>query len=194
MLSRNNSMGSGMPARGLSVRRPGGAAPPSLGAPGMAASAAMGMAGTGSTRTSPTGNNGGGPRKGESRLTTEFYDSYLDSYGGGAADEVPPLPEPRNSPDRVANWERNNASPVNGMGVQRQMSRSVPPSSYAPSSVGGTLRRKNTRRPVRAPTRSTYYGEEEEGYVSGEYDDGPFELMKIRVKASYHLTSVCSPV
>jgi hypothetical protein len=24
--------------------------------------------------------------------------------------------------------------------------------------------------------------EEEEGYVSGEYDEGPFELVKIRVK------------
>ena len=28
------------------------------------------------------------------------------------------------------------------------------------------------------------YEEEEEGYVSGDYDDVPFELVKIRVKAS----------
>lgn len=27
-----------------------------------------------------------------------------------------------------------------------------------------------------------FYEEDEEGYVSGEYEDGPFELMKIRVK------------
>jgi len=29
------------------------------------------------------------------------------------------------------------------------------------------------------------YGEEEEGYASTEYDDGPWELMKIRVKLHY---------
>jgi hypothetical protein len=30
--------------------------------------------------------------------------------------------------------------------------------------------------------QSSYEGEEEEGYVSGEYDDGFYELMKIRIK------------
>jgi hypothetical protein len=30
------------------------------------------------------------------------------------------------------------------------------------------------------------YEEEEEGYGSGEYDDGPFELTKIRVKVCVH--------
>ena len=40
-----------------------------------------------------------------------------------------------------------------------------------------------TRRPtVRQTPRM--YEEEEEGYVSGEYDDGPFEMIKIRVKVS----------
>lgn len=29
------------------------------------------------------------------------------------------------------------------------------------------------------------YEEEEEGYVSGEYEDGPFELIKIRIKLHY---------
>jgi hypothetical protein len=50
---------------------------------------------------------------------------------------------------------------------------------YAASSVGGgSVRRKLTRRATQKPR----YEEEEEGYVSGEYEDGPFELVKIRVK------------
>lgn len=82
-------------------------------------------------------------------------------------------------PDRVAAWARSNANP--GLAPQRSGSRSAPTSSYSPSSYGGgTLRRKVTRRTTsRAQSR---YEEEEEGYVSGEYEDGPFELIKIRVK------------
>lgn len=46
------------------------------------------------------------------------------------------------------------------------------------------MRRKTTRRT--APRRiQSSYEEEEEGYVSGEYDDGPFELTKIRVKVCH---------
>lgn len=74
-------------------------------------------------------------------------------------------------------------------GPQRQMSSRGPPSAYAPSSYGGgSVRRRPTRRnTARAPSSrgvSTYYEEDEEGYVSGDYDDGPvyFELTKIRVK------------
>lgn len=46
------------------------------------------------------------------------------------------------------------------------------------------MRRKVTRRGnQRAPSRiQSTYEEEEEGYVSGEYEDAPFELVKIRVK------------
>lgn len=59
----------------------------------------------------------------------------------------------------------------------------APPSSYGGGSVG--VRRKLSRRPTRTASRSGYE-EEEEGYVSGEYSDAPFELVKIRVK-------VCGP-
>lgn len=157
------------PTRGLSVRRPGGPAPAPL---GMAVAPAAG-----SSRPSPPS----GGRQDSGNRVTDFYDDYLDSYGG--IEEVPPLPGkdiPR-SADRVANWARNNANPTN---IPR--TRSVAPSSYAPSSAGGTLRRKTTRRTNR-PARSTYYEEEEEGYASGDYDDGPYELQKIRVKVSLHL-------
>ena len=153
--------------RSLSVRRPGGPAP---------INAAAAAGGAGPARISPQG-------RGDTRLT-DFYDDYLDSYAAGGEDAppVPPMPQPQRSPgDRVANWARNNANPPPPPQQQQQMmmrSRSVAPSSYAPSSVGGTMRRKMSRR---APTRSTYY-EEEEGYVSGEYEDAPYEMTKIRVK------------
>lgn len=123
----------------------------------------------------------------ENRLT-EFYDEYLDSYGD---EPVPPLPSGGSSgsapgPDRVAAWARTNANP--NYPPARSGSRSAPTSAYAPSSYGGggSLRRKLTRRTTqRAPSRITSsYEEEEEGYVSGEYEDGPFELVKIRVKVS----------
>jgi hypothetical protein len=47
------------------------------------------------------------------------------------------------------------------------------------------MRRKLTRRGTsrQAPSRvASSYEEEEEGYVSGDYEDAPFELIKIRVK------------
>jgi hypothetical protein len=52
------------------------------------------------------------------------------------------------------------------------------------------MRRKLSRRPTqsRAPSSriQSTYDEEEEGYGSGgEYEDGPFELIKIRVKVSF---------
>jgi hypothetical protein len=76
-------------------------------------------------------------------------------------------------------WARSNANPPSSF--RHATSKSVPVSSYAPSYRGGTVRRKLTRRPTtRAGSR--YDEEEEEGYVSGEYDDNPFELVKIRVK------------
>jgi hypothetical protein len=108
---------------------------------------------------------------------TEFYDNYLDSY---TDDVEPPLPTIGGSgtPDRVAAWARSNANP--------RTARSAPSSQYAPSSFGGSsVRRKLTRRTTnrsRAPV--SMYEEEEEGYVSGEYEDGPFELVKIRVKVT----------
>ena len=49
------------------------------------------------------------------------------------------------------------------------------------------MRRKLTRRGTssRQQRVASAYEEEEEGYVSGEYDDGPFELVKIRVKVCW---------
>ncbi|KAJ7690705.1 hypothetical protein B0H17DRAFT_1064533 [Mycena rosella] len=158
--------GMGGPVRGLSVRRggspPGGNSPTEAPAP---------------------------PVK-QSRLT-EIYDDYLDSYT-----DDPPPPMPNAPPDRVAAWARSNASPgagpnnqgnqgSQGAFVARSGTRSAPTSNYAPSSYGGgSVRRRVTRRNTARRTVSAYE-EEEEGYASGEDYDGPFELIKIRVKLHY---------
>ncbi|KAJ7209672.1 NADPH oxidase regulator NoxR [Mycena pura] len=153
----------GGPVRGLSVRR-GGSPPAST------------------TKALPPA---GGPAAGkESSRLTEIYDDYLDAY----SDEAPPLPNAQ-QPDRVAAWARSNANPPSAgppsAFVQRTGSRSAPGSSYATSSYGGgSVRRRVTRRNTSRRAQSTYE-EEEEGYASGEDFDGPYELIKIRVKLHY---------
>lgn len=155
---RSPSLAGSAPVKGLSVRKPG------------AAGAATGK----SSPPLPAG-------KDANRLT-DFYDDYLDSYNQDDGEEPPP-PVPR---DRIAAWAEKNANSgtnPNYIPPSRRPSRSAP-SSYAPSSVGtGSMRRRVTRRPTLRQTR--VYEEEEEGYVSGEYEDGPFELIKIRVKLHY---------
>jgi len=115
---------------------------------------------------------------------TEFYDNYLDSYTDDVEPPLPTIGSRMGTPDRVAAWARSNANPP---GNTLRSARSAPSSQYAPSSFGGSsVRRKLTRRTTnrsRAPV--SMYEEEEEGYVSGEYEDGPFELVKIRVKVRY---------
>ncbi|KAJ7128987.1 NADPH oxidase regulator NoxR [Mycena crocata] len=152
--------GMGGPVRGLSVRR--GGSPPAGNKPMAAAPP---------------------PPTKASRLT-EIYDDYLDAY----TDEPPP-PMPNAPPDRVAQWARSNASPNSATPpsafVQRSGTRSAPTSNYAPSSYGGgSVRRRVTRRNTSRRIQSAYE-EEEEGYASGEDFDGPFELIKIRVKLHY---------
>ncbi|KAJ7287300.1 NADPH oxidase regulator NoxR [Mycena rebaudengoi] len=114
---------------------------------------------------------------GGSRLT-EIYDDYLDAY----TDEAPP-PMPSAPPDRVAAWARNNSNAPPAAALRSAPAtgtRSAPASSYAPSSYGGGGGWRNTSRRIQSA-----YEEEEEGYASGEDFDGPFELIKIRVKLHY---------
>ncbi|KAF9018437.1 NADPH oxidase regulator NoxR [Hymenopellis radicata] len=163
----------GGPVRGLSVRRSPGSSPTGAAPP---------LAPTPPLKAQQVGSQSN-PRM------TEFYDSYLDSYADPSP--LPPLPPlargespAPNGPERVAAWASKNANP--NYPPQRSGSRSAPTSNYAPSSYGGgTIRRKLTRRGTSRQQRIINYDEEEEGYVSGEYDDGPFELIKIRVKLHY---------
>ncbi|KAF8756689.1 NADPH oxidase regulator [Rhizoctonia solani] len=115
--------------------------------------------------------------RGAARMT-DFYDDYIGAY----EDPAPPIP------DKVATWaaQTKGAPPPPSMSMppsrapSRHDERSrPPPSSYGGSSMG--LRRKMSRRPTRG------YEEEEEGYVSGdyEYSEAPFEMTKIRVKLHY---------
>ncbi|KAG5636640.1 hypothetical protein H0H81_007349 [Sphagnurus paluster] len=161
--------GIGAPVRGLSVRRPG------------ASPTAVNSAPLVPLPAPP-------PKEPDNRLT-EFYDDYLDSYGDSNQPALPPIRSggaPAAPPDRVAAWARSNANP--GYAPSRSGSRSAPASNYAPSSYsgGGTMRRKVTRRNTRTQGRiQSTYEEEEEGYASGDYEDAPFELIKIRVKLHY---------
>jgi hypothetical protein len=170
----------------------------------MAPPAGVGMGGPVRGLSVRKGSPAGGPlppppplKENENRLT-EFYDDYLDSYGGNDG-PPPPLPSGIASagavgggggpPDRVAAWARSNANPNNLPPIARSGSRSAPASNYAPSSFGGgsmkrRVTRRNTGRTQSSRIQSTYE-EEEEGYASGDYDDGPFELVKIRVKLHY---------
>lgn len=175
----SNAPGEGRPAggmtRGLSVRTAGGPGPaprnPNAGSP--------------TNRQGPSPVEAAPKPPSKPRLT-EIYDDYIDSY---MTEEAPPMPAPapQDPNKRVAAWARNNANaPPPSAGPRRA------PSSYAPSSYGGgSMRRKSTRRgaggarSVGSGARSTVYEEEEEGYVSGDYEDAPFELVKIRVKLHY---------
>ncbi|KIY65315.1 hypothetical protein CYLTODRAFT_424456 [Cylindrobasidium torrendii FP15055 ss-10] len=158
------------PVRGLSVRRPGATSPPTQGnLPPIPPQA-----------TTP-------PLRSEQQdaaRMTDFYDGYLDAYT-----EAPPVPAvpPASrgttpAPERVAAWASRNANPGYPP-PQRAPSRGG--SQYAPSSFagGGSMRRKLTRRGTSRAQTSVY--EDEEGYGSGEYEDGPYELVKIRVKLHY---------
>ncbi|GLB37380.1 putative NADPH oxidase regulator [Lyophyllum shimeji] len=164
------SPGIGGPVRGLSVKRPG------------------------ASPTSPPSAPPAPPAKNSENRLTEFYDDYLDSYADPNQPPLPPIRSggaPAAAPDRVAAWARSNANPNNA--PPRSGTRSAPVSNYAPSSFGGvgsgggTLRRKLTRRNTgRTVGRvQSTYEEEEEGYASGDYEEAPFELVKIRVKVHY---------
>lgn len=174
-LSRNPSSATSNtrtnPSRGLSVRRPGMPAP-TLNVPGVSPN-----------RPSPTDR---ARTPAESRPAESFYDNYMDAYADNAqVQSAPPLSRSQSS--RIGNWARNNATPLPplpaGVGAP-QRTRSVAPSSYAPSSAGGTMRRRTTRR---VPRSKSMYEEEEEGYGSGgDYEETVYEMSKIRIKVIYH--------
>ncbi|KAF8813751.1 NADPH oxidase regulator NoxR [Phlegmacium glaucopus] len=112
------------------------------------------------------------PAKEAGTRMSEIYDDYLDSYG--QEDATSP-------PGKVDAWVRSNSAPRSGSRT------SSAPNQYAPSSYSGKLMsRKSTRRGnPRASRVQNAYEDEEEGYGSGEYDDGPIELSLIRVKLHY---------
>lgn len=124
---------------------------------------------------------------------TEFYDDYLDSYGVDSNRLLPPMrsaiSQGFHSHDRVPAWTRGPNHSLSRSGSQGAGS------NYSSSSLGGgggTIRRRGTNRTAtRTPGGIQSPYEEEEGYASGDYDDAPFELAKIRVKVN---TEICDGV
>ena len=107
---------------------------------------------------------------------TDFYDQYFNDQ-----------PSPPKRSNTVATWARNNANPPPP--PSRSLSTRVPPTSY-PGGGGGGVRRRNTAmgRQRSVVRRNTKYEEEEEGYGSGDYDDGSAfaEFSKVRVKVRFN--------
>lgn len=96
---------------------------------------------------------------------SDFYDNYLDPYGGIDPGQVCP-PNSSSAP-------RSNAA-------QRDAVKS--PLRSAP--VGSSMRRKPARRNNHG-RRPSYGHEEEEGYGSGEFEEIIYEMSKIRIKIHY---------
>lgn len=123
----------------------------------------------------------GGPGGQNSRLT-DIYDDYLGEYG----EEEPPLPD---DSGKVRAWA-SRTQPGPPTGPSRPVTRA--PSAYnnSRSQFGGSNapRRRPTRQNTyggRSRSSTRYEGEEEEGYGSGEFEEG-FELIRIKVKIHYN--------
>lgn len=146
------------------------------------------------------------PSQEASARQPDFFDEYIGSYTEDYSRSVVPGSLPNLGVDRVALWPQGSAqsSPgvtgsnlSSGSTIQRMPSRNALGNQYLQGSLnseapigvnisragGGSMRRKPTRRPTQRRPKTTYE-EEEEGYVSGEYDD-PYELSNIRVKLHY---------
>lgn len=182
-------MGMGGPARGLSVRRPAAPPSPEDASPTGGLTRQMSqlnVRGQAPPQQAPPPRQPSPPpapkqQRQESNPAgtrlTEIYDDYLVAY---EQEEEPPLPA--GGAARVAAWA-NKTAPGAPPPVRSQSTRS-PPSAFGGSS--GSMRRKVTRRGTSRGSRSTIYeDDEEEGYASGDYDDGAYELTKIRVKIHY---------
>jgi len=109
------------------------------------------------------------PSGGEKRVS-EFYENYLDEYGGSESAAPGPTLPAKPVPDRSRRQRESTMSRNSGL-------RSAP--------VGGSMRRRGTsKRFTRGSSRA--YEEEEEGYGSGDYEEFSLDNMqKIRVKIHY---------
>ncbi|CAG7854231.1 SubName: Full=Uncharacterized protein {ECO:0000313/EMBL:CCA67530.1} [Serendipita indica DSM 11827] len=162
--NRDRDAGSPPPAggprvatRGLSVRKPEGPVSP----PGPAG------------RAGPGGN--------ANQRVTDIYDDYMEGYGAG---EEPPLPD---EAKRVQAWA-SKTLPGPPAAPSRAVSQRVPPSAFGSRSQysGSAMGRRPTRRQTsRGRGGASNFGEEEDGYGSGDYDEG-FELVRIKVKIHYN--------
>ena len=111
----------------------------------------------------------GGLKQPEKRIS-EFYENYLDEYGGS---ESATPGRPTSTPTPPARPALNKSRSQRESTMSRISLRSAP--------VGGSMKRRSTaKRSTRGSSRA--YEEEEEGYGSGDYEDLPLDMQKIRVK------------
>ncbi|KAF8736521.1 hypothetical protein AX14_014421 [Amanita brunnescens Koide BX004] len=114
----------------------------------------------------------GGLKQPEKRIS-EFYENYLDEYGGS---ESATPGRPTSTPTPPARPAPNKSRSQRESTMSRISLRSAP--------VGGSMKRRSTaKRSTRGSSRA--YEEEEEGYGSGDYEDLPLDMQKIRVKIHY---------
>jgi tetratricopeptide (TPR) repeat protein len=136
------------------------------------------------------------PSQEASAQQPDFLDDYISSYTEGYSRSV----VPNMGVDRVALWPQGSAQSNPGtmasnlstgsmiqrmpseLGNQGSLNSEAPVTVNLSRTGGGSMRRKPTRRATQRRPKISY--EEEEGYVSGEYDD-LFELSNIRVKLHY---------
>lgn len=114
---------------------------------------------------------------------TEFYDDYIDAY------RDQPQGGPIRRSNTVATWVKNNSNPEAAppLPLARSPSSRPPPSSFSPTN--GVRRRGTTVSRQRSTARRmNTYEEEEEGYGSGDYEDGTVytDSSRIRVKVHFH--------
>lgn len=109
------------------------------------------------------------------KRVSEFYESYLDEYGGSESAAPGPTSTPTLPARAVSDRSRRQR--------ESTMSRN---SGLRSAPVGGSIRRKGTaKRFTRGSSRS--YEDEEEGYGSGDYEEFSLDTMqKIRVKVRQH--------
>lgn len=182
--------------------------PPPL-APAPAPSSAPQLPRIESGITSSNGKAGAGTR------LTEIYDDYLGEEDPssvplppGAVDRVaqwanrtvPGAPAPPSGASSMAGASppppgRNNIS--NNERLRQNVGLSRNNTSRGPGSVAGSMRRKPSRRPNNSSAPSSYGGrsvrdrstvyddDDEEGYVSGEYDDVEYGLTKLKIKVRH---------
>ncbi|KDQ13927.1 hypothetical protein BOTBODRAFT_55680 [Botryobasidium botryosum FD-172 SS1] len=127
------------------------------------------------------------------RSSSNSGDGYRDLIDG-YIDEPPSMPA---LPNDAVRWTSRASPPLAlSRSVSTRGRQGSGDSAFGGSAGGGSLRRKLSRRPTYGRNGSSgdlsvsrrmgpVYGEEEEGYASTEYDEGPWELMKIRVKLHY---------
>ncbi|KAF8331368.1 uncharacterized protein EI90DRAFT_3145613 [Cantharellus anzutake] len=111
--------------------------------------------------------------KGSTQLA-DIYDEYFEEE-----DQVPL------SPSRIAGWVNKTAAVLSPTRTRSGSSKKSPTTGFGGSvgSLRRTIKRKGSA--FLKGSRRSAYDDEEEGYVSGDYEDSEYAQTKLRVKIHY---------